>query len=83
MGQDIAIYKWVQLWEKEATPGNKMTPIDQNCSNKVITTVLYVPPVISETETENYISKIYLENDRRETLTNHTSSGVHLGTAYS
>lgn len=46
-----------QLLKKLATPGNIMTPTDQNDSNNVHTIVLYFPAVISETERDSTVNK--------------------------
>lgn len=50
VGYDIAMYKCDQSFTKLAIPGNIITPIDQNCSNKVIIIVFGLPSVISETK---------------------------------
>lgn len=49
VGQEIAIYKWDQLSNSLAIVGNRITPIDQNCSKSVVTMVFGLPPVMSET----------------------------------
>lgn len=43
------MYKYVQLDQKLATPGNNITPTDQNVSKSVVTIVRCFPPVMSWT----------------------------------
>lgn len=49
----MAIYKCDQSLTKLAIPGRSMTPIDQNCSCNVVTIVLGLPSVMSETMQKN------------------------------
>lgn len=49
VGQDMAIYKCDQLLKSLAITGNMITPIDQNCSKRVVIMVFGFPDVISET----------------------------------
>lgn len=55
VGHEMAMYKYDQLDQKLATPGNNITPTDQNVSNNVVTTVRCFPPVMSWTKIKDII----------------------------
>lgn len=56
VGHEIAIYKCDQESTKLAIAGKIITPIDQNCSNKVIMMVFGFPSVMSATNKKSEVS---------------------------
>lgn len=67
VGHEIAMYKWDQLCTYRAMLGNKITPIDQNCSKRVVTMVFGFPPVMSETKmkiNQHEISKFSILSEK-------------------